>query len=129
MINQNNKKKEHLLCVALNFYKLKNFDTKKVQISNREVLELMLYHQTIVDVNNIKHPLFTPHVCFLYNWQLTQVFENVKNIQSGLCHIEDKDLKHNCRFNKLFFLDPYVARCCKLLYFVAYNHAKLQAQN
>ena len=122
----NDKYVNHLLCIALEYLRVV-FDNpqkelkKRFQMSNRECYQLNLYHQTVFDVNNIKHPLFMPHACMLKIENVIQCFgDNIRNKNGGLCKIEGDNLIHNCRLNRIFFLDPYVSRLVGLLYYIAY---------
>ena len=116
-IQHKNKMQTHSLCIGLELLCVKNFDVeKRLRIPNRIVGELQLNQHIVFDIHNIKHPIFIPHPCMLRQSQIFHCFGHVRNYKNGLCSIVNDDVIHNCKRNRLFFIDPFISRLIHLLY-------------
>ena len=93
---------------------------KSFNIDNRQMFQVLSNVIEIGNVNDIQLPIWMSHACCINKKQLTQMYgDAIHNVKGGLCNVVNDTLVHNCRYNKLFFLDPYTLRWNKLLYRIA----------
>ena len=99
---------------------------KQCKVYNRRMYKILSRNIIVGNVKDIKIDVWMVHACCLTKKRVECMYGQ-RSIQSKddvwkqvLCNINQSEvLMHNCKYNKLFLLDPYVGRWRKLLYRLA----------
>ena len=71
----------------------------------------------MLDMDQVDYPVLMIHACCVNRQQSDKYFGQRNDWRTGLCSKRQAKLYHNCYKNNFFFLDPYVARMHRLIYF------------
>ena len=104
-------------CEQLGMYNRKVFELLNTNNNNNNNNNQQLYY--LMNMDTVDFPVLMIHACCINKQQNEKYFGIQNNWRNGLCTKRCANLYHNCLKNNFFFLDPYIARLHRLIYFDA----------
>ena len=112
--------------IGLKYKYRRDIQCRQLGMYNRKVCELLNQlnqdnqpSYCMLDMDQIDFPVLMIHACCLNKQQSDKYFGEKPNWKQGLCMQRQPNIYHNCLKNNLFFLDNYLARLHRMLYWDA----------
>ena len=112
--------------IGLKYRYRRDVNCRQLNMHNRKVFQLLnqpdqdnKFSYCMMDMDQIDYPVLMIHACCINKQQSDKYFGTRRDWRSGLCTKRQANVYHNCNKNNFFFLDPYIARLHRLIYYDA----------